>query len=396
MTQATHELGRIKEIDSLRCFAMTAVVAQHCGLLPFGWLGVWQFFAISGFVVTGSVLSRSEEAPAGIRLRNFYARRIARIVPIYYLYIIVGILVDSRMNGRFDLSVFLSLVGFYHNYQMAYSNGELTSWPVGHLWTISVEMQFYVFYGIALVFFGRKQLTALLIGLLMVSPIFRFVATPMLHRIMNDADAAYAIYSGTIFQLDTFAAGALLALHQRFLCRPKIAAWLFGGGLLILSAYAIAYIGVNVAVRHEVGESALRNVVSGILFGEYRQVFIYTVVAATATGTIAMAVSHHKLLRPILALPTFQWIGVISYGAYIYHSLAIECCRWMLGMLSHPSNTVTESVFKRILLFISVYIFTVLLAQLSFHVMERPLMRAMSHWLRRDASARAAVVSAKI
>jgi hypothetical protein len=50
-------VGYVSEVDALRCVAMTAFVAVHCRLLPFGWAGVWLFFVISGFAITSSLLA---------------------------------------------------------------------------------------------------------------------------------------------------------------------------------------------------------------------------------------------------------------------------------------------------------------------------------------------------
>ena len=99
---STAGIGRIGQIDALRAFAMTAVIAQHCGILPFGWLGVWLFFVISGFVVTESLMARKDISGIGRRLFQFYVRRIARIWPIYLIFLCCGvrrILVGDRTTG---------------------------------------------------------------------------------------------------------------------------------------------------------------------------------------------------------------------------------------------------------------------------------------------------------
>ena len=77
--------SRFDEVDALRSLAMIAVIAQHADLLPLGWIGVWIFYVISGFVVATSVLGGADKGlSAGRRVSLFYIRRIARIVPSYY------------------------------------------------------------------------------------------------------------------------------------------------------------------------------------------------------------------------------------------------------------------------------------------------------------------------
>ncbi|WP_394885646.1 acyltransferase family protein (plasmid) [Mesorhizobium sp. AaZ16] len=153
---------RVASVDSLRCFAMTAVVAQHCGLMPFGWTGVWLFFVISGFVVTLAVIERPTDRPPLERLRGFFRRRTIRIVPVYYAYVGVGILASLAAGASVDLFDLLSLLGFYHNVAMGLGRGQLSDWPVAHLWTISVEMQFYLVYGTVLVLASRRTVIAIL------------------------------------------------------------------------------------------------------------------------------------------------------------------------------------------------------------------------------------------
>ena len=91
--------SRVLEIDGLRAIAMTMVIAQHCGLLPFGWIGVWLFYGISGFVITRGFI-QDESHPISIvrRYGNFMLRRFFRIVPVYVLYIAINIGVFVLLN----------------------------------------------------------------------------------------------------------------------------------------------------------------------------------------------------------------------------------------------------------------------------------------------------------
>src|SRR5262245_24990151 len=73
---------RIAEVDGLRALAMTMVVAQHCGLAPFGWTGVWLFFVISGYVISRNFLREEYKADSVARqFLTFMKRRFFRIVP---------------------------------------------------------------------------------------------------------------------------------------------------------------------------------------------------------------------------------------------------------------------------------------------------------------------------
>ena len=81
---------RITEIDGLRAVAMTIVVAHHCGLLPFGWVGVWIFFVISGYVISRKFMRQGySNKPAAKQYVTFISRRFWRIVPVYLLYLSV-------------------------------------------------------------------------------------------------------------------------------------------------------------------------------------------------------------------------------------------------------------------------------------------------------------------
>ena len=92
--------ARIDALDGLRALAMTAVVAQHCHLLPFGWTGVWLFFLISGYVITlGFDAGEYAGRGAAERFGTFIARRAARIVPAYLLYLAACTLVALSLGN---------------------------------------------------------------------------------------------------------------------------------------------------------------------------------------------------------------------------------------------------------------------------------------------------------
>ena len=81
--------GYISEVDAVRGLAVTGVIAIHCGILPFGWMGVWLFYVVSGFAVASSLFesSRRNGTNNSSTIRNFYVRRALRIWPLYFLFI---------------------------------------------------------------------------------------------------------------------------------------------------------------------------------------------------------------------------------------------------------------------------------------------------------------------
>jgi len=114
--------GRIGAIDGLRAIAMTMVVLQHCGLMPFGWMGVWLFYVISGFVVCSTFHSRAsrETGPYASTVADFMKRRAVRIWPVYFLYIAACAIFLVLTNAIFNGADLVTMAGFIYNWQMIF------------------------------------------------------------------------------------------------------------------------------------------------------------------------------------------------------------------------------------------------------------------------------------
>jgi peptidoglycan/LPS O-acetylase OafA/YrhL len=348
---------------------MTAVVAQHCDLLPFGWTGVWLFFVISGYVVTISIIQRQNALSGKAGLVEFFGRRAARIVPIYYLYIGIGLLFVLANGTAVDLVAVASLLGFFNNVAMAAGRGEI-AWPVGHLWTISVEMQFYLLYGVLLFLASRRAVLTFLALSLLVAPMLRLAASIELSRRgWLPPDSAYAIYSGPFLHTDSFAIGALLAFASKAGLLQRIARPLSAVGFVLLTVYVVVYVGVNYTLGAR-GIDAIRNILSGVLWGQYREVVLYSVLAFASAGLVALASVQDRLIKWLLAPAPLRRIGEISYGAYVYHALAIVIARYVLQKLAWMSS-VEPSVGERMLHFLLAYLLTIALAEISFRYFER-------------------------
>jgi peptidoglycan/LPS O-acetylase OafA/YrhL len=146
------------DIDGLRAIAVLAVVGYHAmpAIVPGGYVGVDIFFVISGFLITGLLLADADANK--LSLSNFFARRIRRIFPALILVIAV-----TLFAGWFLLltSEFLPLsrsaaaaAGFVANFQfwreVGYFDSAAELKPLLHLWSLSVEEQFYLLWPVML------------------------------------------------------------------------------------------------------------------------------------------------------------------------------------------------------------------------------------------------------
>lgn len=377
--------ARIDQIDSLRAFAMSAVVAEHCKILPFGWMGVWLFFVISGFVVTTSLLARpKEEGPTSL-LTHFYARRAARIWPIYLTYVVIGLVVSALIDGHFAWPAFASFMLFYNNFQMAFGSGAFAGafkgFPSAHLWTISVEFQFYIVFGLAFAFLPRRAVVGLMAAFLLLSPLLRFIGGEWLRAAgYAPLNAAYAIYSFSLMHFDSFAAGALLAFGRAQWVRPQRARLLLAAGALAMAAYVGVYVGVNHA-HGATGLRLFRQIISGILFGDQRQVWAYCAVTALSTGILAVTLAGEKAWMMIVGNRALQAVGRVSYGGYVYHALCILLTGRLLNLVIAPGRGMAAKLEFGAGHFVLALSATIALALLSYRYVERPIISGIGRRL---------------
>ena len=374
-SQAAPENGRtpyayVPEIDGLRAIAMSVVVLQHCALAPFGWLGVWLFYVISGFAITTSLLGarRTENGPF-VTIRNFLVRRAIRIWPIYFLFIaFVSAIAFSW--GRTDFTEAVWLAGFIYNFKII---AEGVSWIwVGHLWTISVEEHFYLVYPfIFALLWGRTRVLALW-ALVILAPLIRLAMSPIVGQWdFTPEQKAVAVYMFSPAHFDAFALGALIALgrpHIEGRIRWALAA--LAGAAVLALGYTAYGIWLNVQEGAQ-GLNLLRNIYSGILWGGGRQVFVYLAVTWSAAAVLFATVAGLPVLKRLLSPSWLQAIGRISFGAYVFHMIVIgHVSAYLL-----PWATEQWDPLRQLGLFAIAYPATLALAALSFRFIEQPFLK---------------------
>lgn len=308
--------GHITELDGVRAFSILAVMAGH--LLPLGAsslrlnqtsavTGMSMFFGLSGFLITYFLWKRPD-VPA------FLVRRFARIVPLAYLY---GAIVTLIVFWRPDS--FLAILSFTLNY----TDPQIFK-GVSHLWSICVEMHFYLTIAAAVALFGRRGFW--------IVPIAALIVTGL--RI--EAQAYVSIR--THLRVDEILSGALLGLYwvnRDRIGRPALEAALCRGLPLVALLW--------VASAHPMGGplNFARPYLAMLLIG----------------GILFLPMNGFK--RFLQARP-LAYIAKISYALYIWHPLTA------LGFMNSGSN-VTRYLLKRPLSFA----LTVLLAHLSTQTLER-------------------------
>lgn len=185
------ESGFRPEIQALRAVAVALVVVFHVwpSLLPGGYVGVDVFFVISGYLITAHLL-REVEASGRIRLAEFWARRVRRLLPAAFLVLVVAFVAtvfvmpwDRWMQGLREV---MASAFYVENWVLAadsvdYLAAENVPTLVQHFWSLSVEEQFYILWPLvilAALWIARRGVRAGVPDELKVARRRRAVATP--------------------------------------------------------------------------------------------------------------------------------------------------------------------------------------------------------------------------
>lgn len=215
-------LKHIDSLDGVRGVAISMVLIFHLlwsnsrtgsavmnflvGLRGAGWAGVDLFFSLSGFLITGILF---DTLHTGHYFKNFYGRRFLRIFPVYYGVLLILYLVFHPIH--FDQGrQFLLLAGYLQNTPLWWHGLQTAvAQPTDHLWSLSVEEQFYLVWPVLIFFIrDRKKLLWTAAILALMAPVTRIL-------LLAHGASFTATYKLTICRADSLLAGAWLALIVR-------------------------------------------------------------------------------------------------------------------------------------------------------------------------------------
>ncbi len=313
------------EIQALRAVAIGCVVLYHFwpAVLPAGFVGVDVFFVVSGFLITGLLL-RDAERFGRVRLREFYVRRIRRILPAALVVLsacaIATLLFVPRIEWRPFLQQILSSALYVENWHLARDSqiprrADLESTPVQHFWSLSVEEQFYLLWPLLIIAalwlavrLGRRRL-AIVAAVLGVATVASFA-----HGVALTAQDHNLAYFSTLSRAWEFGVGGLLALApaiagERLRRTRALAAWL---GLAAIATAALTFT-----------DHAL-----------FPGVIALVPVLGTAAVIWAGMPRASLSLSPVAALRPVQWFGDISYSLYLWHWPIIMFTPYLTGQPS--------------------------------------------------------------
>jgi peptidoglycan/LPS O-acetylase OafA/YrhL len=199
--------GTVPSLHGLRAVSILIVLGSHCGLPLNGRLGVRVFFVISGFLIT-LLLVREQERTGGVSLRDFYRRRIFRIVPAYWTFLAGAFLMASL--GAFEIPPRAWAIALSWTASLFHINNH----ELGHTWSLSVEEAFYLGWPVAFVLLGRARGLVACIVLVALQPVIRVIC----YLVLRHSSVQFAVlYQFCPCCIDGIAFGCLLAL----LCTSK-------------------------------------------------------------------------------------------------------------------------------------------------------------------------------
>ena len=338
-------MSRIPELDGLRAWAILAVFCVHfrplgyriSDVLALGWSGVDLFFAISGFLITGILLSlRNHDRP----YRTFYGRRALRIFPPYYLAWIVILLLTflhgETMSGKEQFGAWFLLSSLGHGFslplmwsRLLHGGFHVAAIPLFHnsftefrygkggFWSLSVEELFYLLWAPVVLKGSRRLILCFCVIPLFVCPVLRG---------LNHSAEFWEVESFPC-RFDSLAAGGCVTLLFTAVRRGHLSQRLLDNGLRF--AIAFASVGLFLLSWHcgVFRGVEIRSTTSFSVFG----FSLLSVLCAASVGACARW-SGTPWTRFLRFRPFLQ-VGTVSYMSYLTHILVFTSVGFVLTSL---------------------------------------------------------------
>ena len=344
-------------LDGLRAIAVLAVIAYHLdpGLAPGGLLGVGVFFTLSGYLITDLLLGQ-REALGRIRLGDFWLRRARRLLPALFLMLAVVVAWITLLNRsllpglRGDVLAAVAYVSNWWNIvrDASYFARFGPPPPLDHLWSLAVEEQFYLIWPF-LLWLGLRYVPGryMLAGLTLAGAALSAAAMAWIHEPGVDPTR---VYEGT----DTRAFGLLVgaALAMVWPSRKLRADLITIRGRILLDTAGVVGLVVIGLLIWQTSEYSPLLYKGGILLLSVATVLTVTALVHPATW-----------LGVALGWAPLRWLGVRSYGIYLWHYPIIVLTAPSMQQKASPGLEAIQVVA------------TIAVAALSWQLFEEPIRR---------------------
>ena len=323
-----------KSIDGLRGFALLLVLMFHQDIAYFGWTGIILFFVLSGYLITKVLMAEKEkQLPIKTKFKNFWMRRILRIFPIYYLYLLILVigLVTKWIPSLVEMEMPWLFTYTYNFYLISVYDHTGPSFLAGHFWSLSVEEQFYLFYPFLIFFSKRKQLKFAIIGLILFSILFRLFYNVFPQHNTDNTISCFSAYSDyhPFNYLDSFLCGAAIFIFRLDKLRPLKGYFIFLFSFLITLAGGLwIYFDINgnetFNVRKYLSDFGIVAHYCKNLYRVWSQINL-NLLFSSVLLLLLLPVKNkiHLWLKKFFELRPLVMIGKISYGAYVFHAIII-------------------------------------------------------------------------
>ena len=366
-----HMNNRIAGFDGLRAIAVLMVFFQHRlfgDIGEIGHLGVWIFFALSGFLIIGILSAQrarieKNASRFGAELKRFLFRRTLRIFPIYYLMLIVMCVLMAFGIASPELA---SGMPFHFAYLSNFWIGSvLHYWPgrYSHLWSLAIEEQFYLVFAPLLLLLAARRHRAVCLAIVAAGLVSLFA--------MRAAHwQEITIYTHPLTNFWLLALGGIGGLMIAGNA-SRLRAWLgHGATLFVLSLCLVGFCATEPA------------------WSEFDSSFAFTAVSALYGLCIAALVCSIACCRNavVIGLLETSWLvsfGRVSYGFYLYHNLIPDLTRnhhavaffgGAVPMWAHVAGIIAS------------FAISLAIALLSWRLIEEPILRLKTRRAPADAT----------
>jgi peptidoglycan/LPS O-acetylase OafA/YrhL len=347
------QLKYYKELDGVRGLAVIMVMLFHYinGLtystINFKYLkkvaflgqtGVSLFFVLSGFLITRILINQKDRPHY---FRNFYYRRVLRILPLYLLFLILYFIITSVLNQSISFKNILYYLFYIQNFAMTFG------WKIigpEHLWSLAVEEHFYLIWPLIIYFVHKKNIPKIGILMIILSAVVRIY---LLHKNLQT-------FYFTFSRLDELSFGSLLAIKE---LKDNLNKKEFKFHKTDYLIFTVIILFAFLAWAFYSGKSYY--VVQIFKYSIFGYIYYITI------GFVIQINFKHWLKKIFLSTP-LCFSGRISYGLYIYHPL----CYFMLRQLFNFDLLILNIVCS--------LLFTYFVAYLSYNYFEYPFIKLKS------------------